>query len=78
MATEEKKSWLDDLMDKAEAVVGGMEKVSKNSEGVWTVTEITDAESGETVWNVSDNHKQKIHVLVSEELAEVIASLLNK
>jgi len=55
-----------------------MEKVSKNSEGVWTVTEITDAESGETVWNVSDNHKQKIHVLVSEELAEVIASLLNK
>jgi hypothetical protein len=76
MSTE--KSWLENMMDNAEAVVGGMERAAKNAEGVWGVEEITDAESGETVWNVSDCHKQKIHVLVSKELAEVIASLLNK
>lgn len=77
MAKQKSKTWIDELMDKAETIVGGMERAAKNAEGVWAVTEITDAETGDTIWNVSDDGRQKIHVF-TEELAEMVASLLNK
>lgn len=74
---EKQTTWLDDLLDKAEGVVDGMEKAARRMEGVWYVDEIIDGENGERCWNVSDDGRQKIHVY-SSELAYRVCDLLNK
>jgi hypothetical protein len=72
------KSWLDSLLDSAEA---GMDRVEKHADSIensgnWKAIEIID-EDGSRFWNVSNNDTKKIHVFHSESLAETIAHFMN-
>lgn len=79
MATNENegKGLLDQWLDKAEAAIGGLERVADASEGIWKADEIIDAENGDRVWNVSDDGTRKIHTW-SESLAKRLCGALNK
>lgn len=69
------RTFLDDFLDKAEEVVGGIEGAARRLEGVWSVDEIID--EGRKLYNVSDDGSQRIHVFDSV-LAHRVADLLNK
>lgn len=76
MGTQDKRDLVDSFFDAADKVIGGMESLSGYKEGVWRVEDITDNDTGQEIFTVTDG--RKAFSTNSKEDAEWLKGALGK